>query len=293
MPRLMFSSPRGKRRQERLSVAELLCSHQQLFITSLSPSLLYSFSPFNLCFCHSLPPSLPLTSCLLLLPSLTLLFSVPSWSVFSFLFWVMAHLHVSSFPPSCVVHPLFSFNPFFLVLPPPIFRCRRSMSLILCPFPLLIYFCLWSLNLFLSPSFPFFFPYSSFPFSSLSSPRSLHLSPHFPSFPSSIRLSLLLCPLFSFLPYSLSHTDPSSHLSHPSPFCLSFPSLPFSFSSHVCLPSFLLSIFLWFFPFLIIFLHTSHTYVHLSFLNSPAHISSFPDSWHPSSLSCSFLLAFL
>lgn len=49
---------------------------------------------------------------------------------------------------------------------------------------------------------------------------------------------------FSFLPYSLSHTDPSSHLSHPSPFCLSFPSLPFFFSSHVCLPSFLLSIFL-------------------------------------------------
>lgn len=160
-------------------------------------------------------------------------------------------------------------------------------------FPLLIYFCLWSLNFFLSPSFPFFFPYFSFPFSSLSSPRSMHLSPRFPSFPSSIRLSLLLCPLFSFLPYSLSHTDPSSHLSHPSPFCLSFPSLPFSFSSHVCLPSFLLSIFLWFFPFLIIFLHTSHTYVHLSFLNSPAHISSFPDSWHPSSLWCSFLLAFL
>lgn len=288
MPRLMLPSPRGKRRQERLSVAELLCSHQQLFITSLSPSLLYSFSPFNLCVCHSLPPSHSLHVSFCCHLSLSSFHFLPD--LFSFLFWVMAHLHVSSFPPSCVVHPLFSFNPFFkffLLLPPP------PMSLILCPFPLLIYFCLWSLNFFLSPSFPFFFPYSSFPFSSLSSPRSLHLSPHFPSFPSSIRLSLLLCPLFSFLPYSLSHTDPSSHLSHPSPFCLSFPSLPFSFSSHVCLPSFLLSIFLWFFPFLIIFLHTSHTYVHLSFLNSSAHISSFPDSWHPSSLWCSFLLAFL
>lgn len=288
MPRLMLPSPRGKRRQERLSVAELLCSHQQLFITSLSPSLLYSFSPFNLCVCHSLPPSHSLHVSFCCHLSLSSFHFLPD--LFSFLFWVMAHLHVSSFPPSCVVHPLFSFNPFlkifFAVAPPP-------MSLILCPFPLLIYFCLWSLNFFLSPSFPFFFPYSSFPFSSLSSPRSLHLSPHFPSFPSSIRLSLLLCPLFSFLPYSLSHTDPSSHLSHPSPFCLSFPSLPFSFSSHVCLPSFLLSIFLWFFPFLIIFLHTSHTYVHLSFLNSSAHISSFPDSWHPSSLWCSFLLAFL
>lgn len=287
MPRLMLPSPRGKRRQERLSVAELLCSHQQLFITSLSPSLLYSFSPFNLCVCHSLPPSHSLHVSFCCHLSLSSFHFLPD--LFSFLFWVMAHLHVSSFPPSCVVHPLFSFNPFlkffFAVAPP--------MSLILCPFPLLIYFCLWSLNFFLSPSFPFFFPYSSFPFSSLSSPRSLHLSPHFPSFPSSIRLSLLLCPLFSFLPYSLSHTDPSSHLSHPSPFCLSFPSLPFSFSSHVCLPSFLLSIFLWFFPFLIIFLHTSHTYVHLSFLNSSAHISSFPDSWHPSSLWCSFLLAFL
>lgn len=287
MPRLMLPSPRGKRRQERLSVAELLCSHQQLFITSLSPSLLYSFSPFNLCVCHSLPPSHSLHVSFCCHLSLSSFHFLPD--LFSFLFWVMAHLHVSSFPPSCVVHPLFSFNPFFkfffAVAPPP-------MSLILCPFPLLIYFCLWSLNFFLSPSFPFFFPYS-FSFSSLSSPRSLHLSPHFPSFPSSIRLSLLLCPLFSFLPYSLSHTDPSSHLSHPSPFCLSFPSLPFSFSSHVCLPSFLLSIFLWFFPFLIIFLHTSHTYVHLSFLNSSAHISSFPDSWHPSSLWCSFLLAFL
>lgn len=284
----MLPSPRGKRRQERLSVAELLCSHQQLFITSLSPSLLYSFSPFNLCVCHSLPPSHSLHVSFCCHLSLSSFHFLPD--LFSFLFWVMAHLHVSSFPPSCVVHPLFSFNPFFTfffaVAPPP-------MSLILCPFPLLIYFCLWSLNFFLSPSFPFFFPYSSFPFSSLSSPRSLHLSPHFPSFPSSIRLSLLLCPLFSFLPYSLSHTDPSSHLSHPSPFCLSFPSLPFSFSSHVCLPSFLLSIFLWFFPFLIIFLHTSHTYVHLSFLNSSAHISSFPDSWHPSSLWYSFLLAFL
>lgn len=289
MPRLMLPSPRGKRRQERLSVAELLCSHQQLFITSLSPSLLYSFSPFNLCVCHSLPPSHSLHVSFCCHLSLSSFHFLPD--LFSFLFWVMAHLHVSSFPPSCVVHPLFSFNPFFkffLLLPPP-----PPMSLILCPFPRLIYFCLWSLNFFLSPSFPFFFPYSSFPFSSLSSPRSLHLSPHFPSFPSSIRLSLLLCPLFSFLPYSLSHTDPSSHLSHPSPFCLSFPSLPFSFSSHVCLPSFLLSIFLWFFPFLIIFLHTSHTYVHLSFLNSSAHISSFPDSWHPSSLWCSFLLAFL
>lgn len=290
MPRLMLPSPRGKRRQERLSVAELLCSHQQLFITSLSPSLLYSFSPFNLCVCHSLPPSHSLHVSFCCHLSLSSFHFLPD--LFSFLFWVMAHLHVSSFPPSCVVHPLFSFNPFFkfffAVAPPP-----PHMSLILCPFPLLIYFCLWSLNFFLSPSFPFFFPYSSFPFSSLSSPRSLHLSPHFPSFPSSIRLSLLLCPLFSFLPYSLSHTDPSSHLSHPSPFCLSFPSLPFSFSSHVCLPSFLLSIFLWFFPFLIIFLHTSHTYVHLSFLNSSAHISSFPDSWHPSSLWCSFLLAFL
>lgn len=289
MPRLMLPSPRGKRRQERLSVAELLCSHQQLFITSLSPSLLYSFSPFNLCVCHSLPPSHSLHVSFCCHLSLSSFHFLPD--LFSFLFWVMAHLHVSSFPPSCVVHPLFSFNPFFkfffAVAPPP------PMSLILCPFPLLIYFCLWSLNFFLSPSFPFFFPYSSFPFSSLSSPRSLHLSPHFPSFPSSIRLSLLLCPLFLFLPYSLSHTDPSSHLSHPSPFCLSFPSLPFSFSSHVCLPSFLLSIFLWFFPFLIIFLHTSHTYVHLSFLNSSAHISSFPDSWHPSSLWCSFLLAFL
>lgn len=288
MPRLMLPSPRGKRRQERLSVTELLCSHQQLFITSLSPSLLYSFSPFNLCVCHSLPPSHSLHVSFCCHLSLSSFHFLPD--LFSFLFWVMAHLHVSSFPPSCVVHPLFSFNPFFkfffAVAPPP-------MSLILCPFPLLIYFCLWSLNFFLSPSFPFFFPYSSFPFSSLSSPRSLHLSPHFPSFPSSIRLSLLLCPLFSFLPYSLSHTDPSSHLSHPSPFCLSFPSLPFSFSSHVCLPSFLLSILLWFFPFLIIFLHTSHTYVHLSFLNSSAHISSFPDSWHPSSLWCSFLLAFL
>lgn len=287
MPRLMLPSPRGKRRQERLSVAELLCSHQQLFITSLSPSLLYSFSPFNLCVCHSLPPSHSLHVSFCCHLSLSSFHFLPD--LFSFLFWVMAHLHVSSFPPSCVVHPLFSFNPFFKFF----FAVAPPMSLILCPFPLLIYFCLWSLNFFLSPSFPFFFPYSSFPFSSLSSPRSLHLSPHFPSFPSSIRLSLLLCPLFSFLPYSLSHTDPSSHLSHPSPFCLSFPSLPFSFSSHVCLPSFLLSIFLWFFPFLIIFLHTSHTYVHLSFLNSSAHISSFPDSWHPSSLWCSFLLAFL
>lgn len=286
MPRLLLS-PRGKRRQERLSVAELLCSHQQLFITSLSPSLLYSFSPFNLCVCHSLPPSHSLHVSFCCHLSLSSFHFLPD--LFSFLFWVMAHLHVSSFPPSCVVHPLFSFNPFFKFF----FAVAPPMSLILCPFPLLIYFCLWSLNFFLSPSFPFFFPYSSFPFSSLSSPRSLHLSPHFPSFPSSIRLSLLLCPLFSFLPYSLSHTDPSSHLSHPSPFCLSFPSLPFSFSSHVCLPSFLLSIFLWFFPFLIIFLHTSHTYVHLSFLNSSAHISSFPDSWHPSSLWCSFLLAFL
>lgn len=287
MQRLMLPSPRGKRRQERLSVAELLCSHQQLFITSLSPSLLYSFSPFNLCVCHSLPPSHSLHVSFCCHLSLSSFHFLPD--LFSFLFWVMAHLHVSSFPPSCVVHPLFSFNPFFKFF----FAVAPPMSLILCPFPLLIYFCLWSLNFFLSPSFPFFFPYSSFPFSSLSSPRSLHLSPHFPSFPSSIRLSLLLCPLFSFLPYSLSHTDPSSHLSHPSPFCLSFPSLPFSFSSHVCLPSFLLSIFLWFFPFLIIFLHTSHTYVHLSFLNSSAHISSFPDSWHPSSLWCSFLLAFL
>lgn len=287
MPRLMLPSPRGKRRQERLSVTELLCSHQQLFITSLSPSLLYSFSPFNLCVCHSLPPSHSLHVSFCCHLSLSSFHFLPD--LFSFLFWVMAHLHVSSFPPSCVVHPLFSFNPFFKFF----FAVAPPMSLILCPFPLLIYFCLWSLNFFLSPSFPFFFPYSSFPFSSLSSPRSLHLSPHFPSFPSSIRLSLLLCPLFSFLPYSLSHTDPSSHLSHPSPFCLSFPSLPFSFSSHVCLPSFLLSIFLWFFPFLIIFLHTSHTYVHLSFLNSSAHISSFPDSWHPSSLWCSFLLAFL
>lgn len=291
MPRLMLPSPRGKRRQERLSVAELLCSHQQLFITSLSPSLLYSFSPFNLCVCHSLPPSLPPThfmspfvaishSPLFTSFLICFLFFFESWPIFMFL----------PFPPHVLfIHSshLTHFLNFFLLLPPP------PMSLILCPFPLLIYFCLWSLNFFLSPSFPFFFPYSSFPFSSLSSPRSLHLSPHFPSFPSSIRLSLLLCPLFSFLPYSLSHTDPSSHLSHPSPFCLSFPSLPFSFSSHVCLPSFLLSIFLWFFPFLIIFLHTSHTYVHLSFLNSSAHISSFPDSWHPSSLWCSFLLAFL
>lgn len=121
MPRLMLPSPRGKWRQERLSVAELLCSHQQLFITSLSPSLLYSFSPFNLCVCHSLPPSHSLHVSFCCHLSLSSFHFLPD--LFSFLFWVMAHLHVSSFPPSCVVHPLFSFNPFlkifFAVAPPP------------------------------------------------------------------------------------------------------------------------------------------------------------------------------
>lgn len=135
----MLPSPRGKRRQERLSVAELLCSHQQLFITSLSPSLLYSFSPFNLCVCHSLPPSLPLThfmspfvaishSPLFTSFLICFLFFFESWPIFMFL----------PFPPHVLfIHSshLTHFLNFFLLLPPP-------MSLILCPFPLLIYFCL-------------------------------------------------------------------------------------------------------------------------------------------------------
>lgn len=44
---LMFLSPPAKRRRRRLSVAELLCSHQQLFITSHPASLFHSFTPFN------------------------------------------------------------------------------------------------------------------------------------------------------------------------------------------------------------------------------------------------------
>lgn len=144
MPRLMLPSPRGKRRQERLCVAELLCSHQQLFITSLSPSPLYSFSPFNLCVCHSLPPShsLHVSFCCHLslssfhfLPDLFFSSSFDSWPIFMFLPFPPHVLFIHS---SHLTHFLFC----FFCCCHPLFRCRRSMSLILCPFPLLIYFCL-------------------------------------------------------------------------------------------------------------------------------------------------------
>lgn len=214
MPRLMLPSPRGKRRQERLSVAELLCSHQQLFITSLSPSLLYSFSPFNLCVCHSLPPSHSLHVSFCCHLSLSSFHFLPD--LFSFLFWVMAHLHVSSFPPSCVVHPLFSFNPFlkifFAVAPPPhvpyfvsLSSSHLFLSLIPQLFPLSFFSFLLSILL-LSIFFSFIstFPASFSPFpllsqfhSSLSSPLSSFFIP--PIFPFTHRSLVSSFTSFPFL----------------------------------------------------------------------------------------------
>lgn len=214
MQRLMLPSPRGKRRQERLSVAELLCSHQQLFITSLSPSLLYSFSPFNLCVCHSLPPSHSLHVSFCCHLSLSSFHFLPD--LFSFLFWVMAHLHVSSFPPSCVVHPLFSFNPFFkfffAVAPPPhvpyfvsLSSSHLFLSLIPQLFPLSFFSFLLSILL-LSIFFSFIstFPASFSPFpllsqfhSSLSSPLSSFFIP--PIFPFTHRSLVSSFTSFPFL----------------------------------------------------------------------------------------------
>lgn len=214
MPRLMLPSPRGKWRQERLSVAELLCSHQQLFITSLSPSLLYSFSPFNLCVCHSLPPSHSLHVSFCCHLSLSSFHFLPD--LFSFLFWVMAHLHVSSFPPSCVVHPLFSFNPFlkffFAVAPPPhvpyfvsLSSSHLFLSLIPQLFPLSFFSFLLSILL-LSIFFSFIstFPASFSPFpllsqfhSSLSSPLSSFFIP--PIFPFTHRSLVSSFTSFPFL----------------------------------------------------------------------------------------------
>ena len=183
MPPLMFPSPPAKRRQERLSVGEPLCSHQQLFITSHPASLPRSFSPFNLSVSHlSLAPLL--TQCL-----------------FCF----------SPLPPLFTPHPPFLFASELFVSSP--------LSLLLSLFLFFFVWHLYSSPPFLAHFSHSAHPVSVHLHFFHLSPRNFFFSSStlFPVFPSSSSLFLYS----SFLSPSLCSTSPSSpRLSHLSYFII-------------------------------------------------------------------------
>lgn len=278
---LMFPSPPAKRRRRRrqwLSVAELLCSHQQLFITSHPGSLFHSLAPFNLSvpllsLSFSCAPWLfsPLSHSLLLFSLLIFYFCLWALTPFSSSSSVLGYYSISPSYTSpthlvFIFYICFSPHPSFLSFPfsPFLLFVYPSSSQVPFLFPRLIPRCSWSFL----PLFSAAFTFTSFCFSLSLSVLFLRscclplpiiapfwyssLPPllHTPSIPLSflslsLSFSLTLSDSFSFYFFSFSCSDLFFHtfsFSSTTPSLLFHPSFFLrSLSSFFFLPSFVWS----------------------------------------------------